>query len=180
MVPTATRVIEGLVPSSRRDGFPVMAGALPLVGHAVSLHLDAVDVLRRAEVQHGPLAWLSLGLGKWYLFCFGAEGFELLKGKAAAVSGARGSVAYLLGNSLLTMDGAAHRHVREAMNPCLTARGRRDQRISSTHCAYKRELRLSAREAESSREAALARTLTRRLHRARPAPVERARASRAP
>src|SRR5262245_57539201 len=123
MVTTATRVIEGLVPPSRRDGFPVMAGALPLVGHVVSLHLDVVDVLRRAEAQHGPLVWLSLGLGSWYLFCFGAEGFELLKGKPAAVSGARGSVAYLLGNSLLTMDGAEHRHVRGAMNPTFSARG---------------------------------------------------------
>src|SRR5690349_19539473 len=120
---SATGVLERLAPSRRKDGFPVMAGALPVLGHAVSLHLDAVDVFRRAEAQHGPVTWLSVGLGKWCLFCFGAEAFELLKGRSVAVSGTRKSVTYLLGKSLLTLEGAEHRHVRGAMNPTFSARG---------------------------------------------------------
>src|SRR5262249_18352594 len=100
-----------------RDGFPIMAGLLPGVGHAITLYKDAVGAFQRAEREQGPFVQVSFGFGQWYLFCFGLDMFELLKHKAVAVQGSRASVDYLMGNSVLTSDGPPHRRVRSAMNP---------------------------------------------------------------
>lgn len=106
-----------------REGFPVMAGFRPAIGHALTLHRDAVRALQRASREQGPFVWVSLGFGQWYLFCFGTETFDLLRSKAAGVAGSRARLKYLIGDSLLASDGAAHRRMRSAMNPTFTARG---------------------------------------------------------
>lgn len=108
---------------SRRGGFPIMRGFLPGVGHAPGLHFDALAALRRAEREQGPLVQVSLGFGQWLVFCFGADGLELLKHPAVRISGSRKGVDYLMGGSLLTLDGAPHRRIRSAMNPTFSARG---------------------------------------------------------
>lgn len=113
---------ERLTPT-QRDGFPVMRGYVPGLGHVPALYSRAVETLRRAEREQGPFVQVDIGFGQWHLFCFGADVFEVLKHRAAVISGARDRLRYLLGSSLVTMDGAPHRHVRSAMNPTFSARG---------------------------------------------------------
>jgi cytochrome P450 family 117 subfamily A len=109
--------------STHRDGFPVMPGLLPGVGHAVTLHRDAVGAFRRAEREQGMFVQVSLGFGQWYLFCFGAGAFDLLRHKSVGVAGARSALDFIVGRSLISLDGPHHRHVRSAMNPSFSVRG---------------------------------------------------------
>ncbi len=99
-----------------------MRGCLPVVGHTLSLHRGAVAELLRASREQGPIVRVNIGVDR-YLFCFGSEAFELLKHKSVAVGGARPSLDFILGKSLLAMDGAAHKSVRTAMNPSFSPRG---------------------------------------------------------
>ena len=115
--------LANLWPSSTREGFPCMAGELPLLGHFVSLHLDAVGALRRAREQHGPLFWVHLGFGHRFLFCTGEGSFDLMKDPRLITDGARSSLEYLVGHSVVSIDGAAHRRVRGALNPAFSPRG---------------------------------------------------------
>src|SRR5262245_41873355 len=114
---------ERLVPPGERDGFPVMAGHLPGLGHALTLHADAVGAMRRAERDLGPCVYFSLGFGQWLLLCLGEEGFEVCKHRSLAVGGARSNLGYLLGDSVMTVDGDEHRRLRSSMNPTFSARG---------------------------------------------------------
>jgi cytochrome P450 len=118
-----TSLLEHLATPTHRDGFPVMAGMLPGVGHAITLYKDALGALRRAEREQGPLVQVSFGFGLWYLFCFGPDAFELFKHRSVGVQGSRASSAYLMGNSILTSDGPPHRRMRSAMNPTFSPRG---------------------------------------------------------
>lgn len=108
---------------SQRAGFPVLKGHLPGLGHLPRLHWAAVETLRRAEREQGPFVQVNVGFGQWFLFCFGADMFELLKHKAMTVGGAREDLAYMIGRSLVAIDGALHRHIRSAMTPTFSARG---------------------------------------------------------
>lgn len=106
-----------------RNGFPVMKGYVPGAGHVVALHFDAAGALGRAERELGPFVQVDIGFGYWCLFCFGADTFELLKHKAVILAGSRGAIQYLVGRSLVNIDGAHHRHVRSAMSPTFSAKG---------------------------------------------------------
>lgn len=115
--------LEAWRPSHMREGFPVMPGALPGLGHVAAIHVDALGALRRAKAELGPVFWVHLGFGNWYLFCTGGGAFDLLKHPGVVTAGSRGTLKYLLGASLLTLDGASHRQVRSAMNPPFSPRG---------------------------------------------------------
>lgn len=115
--------MERWVGSGTRAGFPVMAGALPGIGHAPILHADAAGAVLRAKAALGPVFWVHLGFGNWYLFCVGKGSFDLLRHPQLRVSGSRESLEYLLGKSLLTQDGADHRRVRGAMTATFSPRG---------------------------------------------------------
>ncbi|MBL9006347.1 MAG: cytochrome P450 [Myxococcales bacterium] len=112
-----------LWPSPTRAGFPCMPDELPVVGHALALHLDAVGALRRAREQCGPLFWVHLGFGARFLFCTGSGSFELMKDPRLVTDGARSTLEYLIGRSLLSLDGAAHRRIRGVLNPPFAPRG---------------------------------------------------------
>ncbi len=110
-------------PLRQYASFPVMPGELPLVGHLLSLHNDAVGTLRQARRVCGPLFWAHLGFGHRFLFCAGEGSFDLLKDPRLVTDGARSSIEYLLGRSLLSLDGAPHRRIRGALNPPFAPRG---------------------------------------------------------
>lgn len=116
-------LVETLSPPHRRSGFPVMAGSLPVLGHIVSLHEDAVAALQRAHASLGPIFWANRGFGRWCLCCVGPGAFELLKHPHVISAGARPVLNYLIGNTLLASDGAKHRRMRSAMNPPFAPRG---------------------------------------------------------
>lgn len=115
--------VSGLWPVSSRDGFPCMADELPVIGHAVELHLDAVGALQRAYRDVGPLFWVHLGFGNRFLFCVGPGSFDLMKDPRLVTVGSRNSLEYLIGNSLLSLDGTPHRRIRGALNPPFAPRG---------------------------------------------------------
>lgn len=114
---------ERILPASTREGLPVMAGALPVLGHTLALHLDVPGALRRAAETLGPAFWVSLGFGSWYLFCARRSSFDLLKHPKVVNAGSRATLDFILGRSLLAMDGPDHRRVRVAMNPTFSPRG---------------------------------------------------------
>lgn len=116
-------LLERWLPPTRRQGLPVMAGALPGLGHALSVHRDVVGALRRARDTLGPVYWMHLGFGNWYLMCAGLSAFELLRHPNVVNAGSRASLTYILGKSLLAADGPEHRRVRSAMNPTFSPRG---------------------------------------------------------
>jgi cytochrome P450 family 117 subfamily A len=109
--PFARAVVE-------RDGFPVLPGRYPLLGHAWVFFGDVLEVLRAGHARLGPLFWMNLFLDRWLLVCEGQLGFEALRSKAVASGHIRKEKAgdLILGASMLSQDGDAHRHVRSAMS----------------------------------------------------------------
>ncbi|MEZ4295562.1 MAG: cytochrome P450 [Polyangiaceae bacterium] len=109
----------------QRDGFPVLPGRYPLIGHAWVFFGDLLEVLRGGHARLGPLFWMNLFLDRWLLVCEGALGFEALRSKAVANGHIRKEKAgeLILGGSMLSQDGEAHRHVRSAMAGLFNPRG---------------------------------------------------------
>lgn len=81
-----SRLVRGGV--QYRQGFPVLPGAVPLLGHAPLLFFGALEALRRGHAELGPAFCVTVGPGVTHLFCMGPEGFELLKNRAVTVKGA--------------------------------------------------------------------------------------------
>jgi cytochrome P450 len=106
-----------------RDGFPVLGGALPLLGHMPYLYLRTRELYRRAEHEVGPLFWLHPTANEWLLACVHPDGLAMLRNKAATVDHYAEVASPLLGDSLLVHDGAKHQHERSAMNGPFTPRG---------------------------------------------------------
>jgi cytochrome P450 len=117
-----------------RDGFPVIPGALPLIGHLPYLSYDPAALLRRAHRELGPLVWLDLGFGNRVLNVAGLEALEILKTK-------RGTNAHLnkapvlFGDCISVHDGARHAHMRQAMSPSFTPRGLSAGRVGALTAA---------------------------------------------
>lgn len=105
------------------NGFPALGGALPLVGHMPYLYRGSRKVYRRAEAQLGPFFWLRNRPEEWSLQCAHPDGIAVLRTRSANVSHYKDIAGPLLGDSLLTHDGAKHTHERGAMNGPFTPRG---------------------------------------------------------
>jgi cytochrome P450 family 117 subfamily A len=103
-------------------GFPVAAGELPLVGHAVSAHADAIGLLSRARARHGAAFWIALGPKK-VLVCVGPDALALLKHPSVVMPARRPRSEYLMGGSVVGLDGEEHRRLRNAMAPSFAPRG---------------------------------------------------------
>jgi cytochrome P450 len=106
-----------------RDGLPVLPGAFPLVGHIPAVVYGLPDLIRRAREQVGPVYWLTMGSSQWILVCTGPEAFELFKSKSFTSAHLPEMAPLVAGNSVLSQDGAAHRHLRSAMNGPFVPRG---------------------------------------------------------
>src|SRR4051812_18603384 len=65
-----------------RHGLPVLPGAFPVVGHIPVVYRDLPAVLRKAKADHGPMFWITLGLGTWALLCTGEEGLACFRSPA--------------------------------------------------------------------------------------------------
>src|SRR3954470_17566031 len=64
---------------THRDGFPVMHGAYPVIGHLPAFSLDPLAFERRAERELGPFFWSNAGFGMWQLHCLLPESIELFR-----------------------------------------------------------------------------------------------------
>jgi cytochrome P450 len=106
-----------------RDGFPVMWGAFPVVGHLPAHAFAPLAFDRLAEREVGPFFWNEAGFGLRQLQCLLPESFEVFKHPASSSEYVHERVPDLFGVSLIGKDGAAHRHQRSAMSAPFTPRG---------------------------------------------------------
>lgn len=107
-----------------RDGFPVMPGAWPLIGHIPMVYRDLPGAFRKAqELGLGPMFWVTTGFGVWVLLCTSPESIEIFKSKAFTSKHLQEIAPLVAGHSLLSQDGPPHRHMRSAMNGPFQSRG---------------------------------------------------------
>jgi len=120
---------RGLSPLARRveerDGFPVLPGGFPLVGHMPATALDELGLLRDAERSLGPMFFWNQGFGAFQLVCTARDAFSLFKNKVtdSEYMLTHQGLAHLFGAGLIARDGAEHRHLRTAMNGPFQPRG---------------------------------------------------------
>jgi cytochrome P450 family 117 subfamily A len=114
-----------------RDGIPVLPRRLPLLGHAWIHSGDVGATLREGKNQLGPLFWIDIFLNKWCLIYLGDDALEVIRSKEVTNAHMREfkMAMIILGESLLTQEGAEHRHMRSAMNAPFTPRGLGEARV---------------------------------------------------
>lgn len=103
-----------------RDGFPVLPGAFPLVGHLPMLYRGLPAAFERSR-EIGDIFWIHAGA--WVLLCRGQDALEILKNKAFTSEHLKEIAPAVAGESLLSQDGALHRHMRSAMNGPFSPKG---------------------------------------------------------
>ena len=105
------------------EGFPVVGGTLPVLGHMRSIHNDYLGLVRRAEQRYGSMFWLELGFGQRALQVMHSDAHNLFKNKLLTSAHLTDILGELFGKSIITQDGPAHHHARTAMNPAFSPRG---------------------------------------------------------
>lgn len=106
-----------------RDGLPVLPGAFPVAGHLPAAFRSLPDLVRRAREEVGPVYWLNAAMGQWIVVCTGPEAVEIFKSKSFTSGHIARLSPLVAGQSLLSQDGDAHRHLRSAMNGPFLPRG---------------------------------------------------------
>jgi cytochrome P450 len=104
----------------QRDGFPVLPGAFPVVGHLPMVYRELPATFEEGR-KLGPMFWITVGM--WVLVCTGPDALEILKSKAFTSSHLQEISPLVAGESMLAQDGATHRHMRSAMNAPFLPRG---------------------------------------------------------
>lgn len=99
-----------------RDGLPVLPGAFPLLGHLPAVYKDAPALFRRARKELGPAFWVLAGPGMDLVSCAGTNAIDLFRNKAFTSEHLKELSPLVAAGTLLAQDGAAHRHMRAAMN----------------------------------------------------------------
>lgn len=116
-----------LNPLTRRvrylDGLPVLPGHFPVLGHAPSMHFDAIGLLRWGRETLGPLFWMVNGPHHRSATYTERDAFDLLKNRTTSSEYLKENTKVLVGESLLGQDGKTHQHMRTAMNAPFTPRG---------------------------------------------------------
>lgn len=110
-----------------RDGIPIIPGDFPGVGHLPTFFTHALEMVQEGEKQLGPLFWgnrVSFN-GVWTLLWSEREAFDLLKNKTTrnlSAADAKDPINFV-GESLTTLDGPPHVHIRSAMRGPFSPRG---------------------------------------------------------
>ena len=94
-------------------------GPLPLVGHALAFHADSTGFLLRIAGEQGDVARFRLGRTDAFLFSHPDAVRSVLVDRAADFGKGRlmQRARRLLGDGLLTSEGAAHRRQRRLVQP---------------------------------------------------------------
>jgi cytochrome P450 monooxygenase len=103
-------------------GLPVAPGRLPWIGHLHLFYRDHVGFLRGIRCL-GPLVWVNVAPHMWNLIVTDPQGHELLRARTMSVKHYVGLAPQVLGRSILALDGADHRRIRNAMNRPFTPQG---------------------------------------------------------
>ena len=105
-----------------RNGFPVMPGQLPFLGHAYRLRRDALHALREANADCGPLFWVYM-LNLPVLLTLDESGIAILRNKYTDSSHLRKHFGFLDVEAMNLFDGPPHRRARSACSPAFTPQG---------------------------------------------------------
>lgn len=105
------------------NGFPVLPGAFPVVGHLPSIATDYLGLLRHAERTLGSFFQVDSGFGRMQLTCVDPDVFTIFKNKVTTSTYLLEFLPDLFGISLISQDGAPHRHMRSAMDTPFLPRG---------------------------------------------------------
>ena len=105
------------------QGFPVMRGAFPLVGHLPAIVCNLPDLLRQAGREIGPHFWLDLGPSGMSLVCLHFDAYSLFKNKVTTSCVIEDMSPEVFGHSIVAEDGPHHRSVRAAMNGSFQPKG---------------------------------------------------------
>ncbi|ARQ13570.1 cytochrome P450 protein (plasmid) [Rhizobium etli] len=112
-----------------RDDIPVMPGAYPLVGHLPAIVCDLPRLLRRAERTLGSHFWLDFGPAGHLMTCLEPDAFALLWHKEVSSALIEEMAPDILGGTLVTLDGSAHRQARDGIKAAFLPRGLTEARI---------------------------------------------------
>ncbi len=105
-----------------RDGIPILPGAFPLIGHIPTVYRKLPETIRRARAEYGDLVWVTTGFG-WLLYCTGPGAIDLFRNRSFDSSHLETVYPTVGGGTMLARDGAAHRHMRGALNQPFLPRG---------------------------------------------------------
>lgn len=106
----------------RRDGFGVLDGAYPVVGHIPEMYRRFHSLCARGRATHGPLFWIHGGPGAAQIMCADPSGLALLKHRDASTAFYAEGFGALLKRTLFSFDGDAHRSIRGVLSPPFTPR----------------------------------------------------------
>jgi cytochrome P450 len=100
---------------------PKLTGHWPIIGHLPRFSRDAIGLLREAQASLGDAFWIDMGFGNNAFLVLSDEGLSVLKNKHTNSSH---MVEFpFLGRSMLTVDGADHRRMRDASGSAFTPAG---------------------------------------------------------
>lgn len=106
-----------------KDGFPVMPGKIPLLGHVHKIGKDALGELRQAEAACGPIFWTYFGTQLPVLQIVDEAGLAILQNKYTDNSFLREQMPVITGEAMNAFDGPRHRNARRASNDAFTPKG---------------------------------------------------------
>ncbi|MHA6832455.1 cytochrome P450 [Ralstonia pseudosolanacearum] len=106
-----------------KDGFPVMPGKVPLLGHVHKISQDALGELRRAEAACGPMFWTYFGAKLPVLQIMDEAGLAILQNKYTDNSFLREQMPVITGEAMNAFDGPRHRNARRASSAAFSPTG---------------------------------------------------------
>ncbi|QQV57084.1 cytochrome P450 [Ralstonia syzygii subsp. celebesensis] len=106
-----------------KDGFPVMPGKVPLLGHVHRISQDALGELRKAEAACGPMFWTYFGARLPVLQILDEEGLAILQNKYTDNSFLREQMPVITGAAMNAFDGPRHRNARHASSAAFSPTG---------------------------------------------------------
>jgi len=112
---------------------PVLGGGLPVVGHTLRLLKDQQGAFRELRASPSPLCWVKIiGLG-WVVVYTRLESFDLFMNRITSSARMVDQAEVVVGrSSMISADGAAHRHLRRAASGPFTPRGLSMTGVSAT------------------------------------------------
>ena len=108
-----------------REGFPVLSGSWPLVGHLPAIVLRFPHLLEQAQRDLGDFFWIDFGFTAAgpELMCLHADAFSLFQNKQTTSAVLGEVAAEPLKNTMVSEDGPPHRNIRSPMNATFQPKG---------------------------------------------------------
>ncbi len=102
------------------SALPTLSGSVPLLGHLPAMLRRFPELCARGIATHGSLFFIHGALGVRYLVCAEPSILDVLNGQEVSTSSYIEGATTLLGGTLLSFDGEAHRRIRLPMSSAFT------------------------------------------------------------